>query len=134
MTTEMCTRFLGQQIVEDMFNRVKKEKDKGSNTVTTPQSAWAICVDKKVVGGIHKFDEVDRGQEQPTRNTTFDASVFSAPLRLDKIHPSLKELGVHKVVGTNAPDWYHPGATNIYQSEADIFAKRECKKKGDLKL
>ena len=105
---------MGQQIVEDMFNRIKSEKDKASNTVTTPVSAWAVCVDKKVVGGIHKFDEVDRGQEPPTRNAAFDANVFSAPLRLDKIHPSLRALGVHKVVGTGTPDWYHPGASNIY--------------------
>lgn len=67
------TRIIGQQIVEDSFNKLKAGVDLGSNSRCLNDRSWAIPIDRGVISGVHRYKEVDRSQIRYARNAEIDA-------------------------------------------------------------
>ena len=93
----MCHRPISSLVVEEMFNRVKKAVDLSANTQCSPQRAFAETYDGKVMTKIHKYEEVPWRDEVRERNFKLDGKEFRPPMRLDKIEPETKALGLYKV-------------------------------------
>lgn len=67
------TRIVGQQIVEDCFNKLKKGVDLGTNSRCCNDRAWAIPIDRSVISGVHQYQEVDRSKIRFARNAEIEA-------------------------------------------------------------
>ena len=96
-------------IIDDTFNRIKADVRRSSNNQCSATRAIAIAIDKKTVGNLYKYPEVDRFAEVPERNHSLDPHVFRPGLRADKLDTNTRELKVNKISGYGDPTWYSGG-------------------------
>eukprot|EP00959_Pyramimonas_sp_CCMP1952_P457321 9474735-Pyramimonas_sp.AAC.1 len=121
-----ATRFIGSQLAEDGFNKIKAHVDKGRNTVSCAASAMAAAVDSHVVSETHHFTEVDRTTVPLQRNLDLDPTVFKAKLRKSDLHPELKALDLGGVAGVGQPTWHSPGPGAYCQAFVDLEVCRQA--------
>ena len=128
------TRFITQQICEDIFNRIKKDVDLGSNTVCSAARAWAVPVDKKVVGKLHRFKEVDHTEVLHTRRAELEESTFHPPLRPDRLKKSIRELNLHRIAGYSDAGWFSPQAQGSCRPACEMIALRAARQENKVHL
>ena len=68
------------QVAEDLFNRGKASLAVSKNERINCEHLTAVCVDKRVLSKVHRYDEVDRTTAQHRRNPQLNAHCFQAPL------------------------------------------------------
>jgi hypothetical protein len=125
------TRFITSLPVEECFNKIKANVDKGSNTVCTAQRAMAVAIDSGVLCQLNKYSEVDRHGQMVARNFTFAKQAFKPPLRAKQLDPKVRDLNLRRVVGTGEAPWFSPTAAGASAPYADIAARREIGATGD---
>ena len=83
--TEAQTRFIGEQMIEEFFNRVKRNVDVSASTTCTPAHAMAITLDKNVLNSIRKYDVVDCQSQPLQRDDALSPRAFEPFLRNARI-------------------------------------------------
>ncbi|CAK0866508.1 unnamed protein product, partial [Prorocentrum cordatum] len=127
-------RIIVSQLVEDLFNRAKKNVDLGSNTQCCIERAWALPIDKRVASSVHKYKEVDHTSVLFARSAELEDECFRPPLRPDRQSEAVRELKLNQVIGYGEASWYSPGASRAMTPIAEMLALRDVTAAKDLSL
>ena len=87
---ERQTRFISQQIIEDLFGKVKSQIDLGSNDRCSMQRLFVVAFDSHVVDEVHHFTLVDRTIMVPACRFSIVDNDFKPQLQDRKTHKDMK--------------------------------------------
>ena len=124
---ERQVRFISQQIIEDLFGKIKGQIDLCSNARSSMPRIFALAVDSHVVDEVHHFTPVDRTTMVPPRNVGFDDNEFKPPLQDRYMDKDMKELRMRSIMGFGPAEWFSPSANNAFSAFTDIITGRYAK-------
>lgn len=132
--TEKQTRFISQLLVEECFNKVKKDVSMSANSRCTPQRAMAVVIDKQVLSSLNHFEEVSREHEIIERSFSFGPHAFKPRMRPDTEDHPTRMMSLRSIVGTGEASWYSPTASTSVAPYADLLICREAARLGTFLL
>lgn len=120
------SRFLGSQLIEDGFQRLRRCEDDTYNKHGRASSAFKGLIQKEVVNKVHHYAAPASKGDIFDRNTAFPKAAFAS---------SVKDasLPLEQIEGSSPnPPWYSPGADNHCMQYADLHLQHELANRNKL--
>lgn len=107
---------------EHAGNRGRRLEELGKTNEYSVDKLWETIVKKRILSGIHKFGEIDGGNQPTPRNARLPKHLYKpAP------HHTQKRINLRQIVGTSqTPPWPSPGASALAQPVGDLLLTDHC--------
>lgn len=109
-------RIVCSQVTEDGIQRAKRGIEVSKNCVSNSATIWGRLVDRKVLGEVHKFTEVDRSSEAAVRCSALSDDLHEASLAEANKRYNLKGI----LEGGQSPAWWSPQAVMLPLPVVDL--------------